>query len=105
DGKTTSGRQQALMRFVIITGVSGSGKTLALHSMEDAGYFAIDNLPPSLLPALVTFVAKSAHPRVAVNIDARSGEEFGDLPTILSAAPVDKSPVEILFIDASDEAL
>src|SRR5438034_11015957 len=91
------------MRFVVITGPSGAGKTLALHSFEDAGYYTVDNLPPRLLPALVDFCREEGRERGAVVIDTRSGPTFADLPDVLQR--LDKTQVETLFLDASDEAL
>ena len=64
------------MRFVVITGPSGAGKTLALHSFEDGGYYTADNLPPCLLPNLADFCRKTGRERCAVVVDARSGAAF-----------------------------
>ncbi len=93
------------MRFVVLTGPSGAGKTLALHSLEDAGYFTVDNLPPRLLPALVTFCEEESYERAAVVIDTRSGVAFGELPAVVAQMKLDGRPVETLFLDAGDDVL
>ena len=93
------------MRFVIITGPSGAGKTHALHSFEDAGYFASDNLPPRLLPGLLTLCQEEKRERVAVVVDTRIGENFSELPSVLAQLRSEGHPAETLYLDASDEAL
>ena len=93
------------MRFVVITGPSGAGKTLALHSFEDAGYYTVDNLPPRLLPALIAFCRSEGLERGAVVVDTRSGKAFGELPDVLEAMRGGDSDLEVLYLDASDNAL
>ena len=61
------------MQLVLITGLSGSGKSVALNALEDAGYYCVDNLPVKLLPELVTFLAQAGYSRAALSIDVRSG--------------------------------
>jgi UPF0042 nucleotide-binding protein len=93
------------MRFIVITGPSGAGKTLALHSFEDAGYYTVDNLPPRLLPALIEFCGVEGHERGAVVIDIRSGSAFDELPEVLNGLRAAQCDIETLFLDASDDAL
>src|SRR5258708_3076455 len=93
------------MRFVVITGPSGAGKTLALHSFEDAGYYAVDNLSPRLLPAVVADCKAGGRERVAVIVDLRSGAAFHALPDALQELEAQGCHVETLFLDASDESL
>ena len=93
------------MRFVVLTGPSGAGKTLALHSLEDAGYYTVDNLPPRLLPALVTFCETEGYDRGAAVIDTRSGHSFGELPAVLAKMKKGGKQVETLFLDAGDDVL
>jgi UPF0042 nucleotide-binding protein len=93
------------MRLVVITGPSGAGKTLALHSLEDAGYYAVDNLPPKLLPALADFCRSDRLMNGAVVIDTRCGPSFANLTSVLDQMKADGYQVEILYLDASDTAL
>ena len=59
------------MRLTLVSGLSGSGKSVALKALEDAGYFCVDNLPPHLIGSLVSYVATRGEPKVAVSADAR----------------------------------
>ena len=93
------------MRLVVITGPSGAGKTLALHSLEDAGYYAVDNLPPLLLPALAEFCRRDLLMPGAVVVDTRSGPAFATLTDVLEQMKAAGDPVEILYLDAGDSAL
>ncbi len=96
------------MQLVIISGRSGSGKSTALHQLEDEGYYCIDNLPASLLPALVQETSRQdfSHFRgTAVCIDARNAwKDLADFNDIVEALP-DSVQIEILFLDAQDTAL
>ena len=93
------------MRFVVVTGPSGAGKTFALHSFEDAGYYTVDNLPPRLLPALIAFCREAGHARAAVVIDARCGGAFRELPDILQSLDRAHTCVETLFLESDDAVL
>ena len=93
------------MRFVVITGPSGAGKTLALHSFEDAGYYTSDNLPPALLPALFDFCEAAGFERGAAVIDIRSGSAFAQLPAVIELLRERGSSIEVLYLDAGDETL
>ncbi|BCW95927.1 MAG: RNase adapter RapZ [Fimbriimonadales bacterium] len=90
-------------RLVIVSGVSGAGKTLALQTLEDIGYFCIDNLPPSMLGALRERVATGQ--RVAVVVDTRSGEPLEDAEQTALQMRAEGMPVEVLFLDCADEVL
>ncbi len=96
------------MQLVIISGRSGSGKSTALHQLEDEGYYCIDNLPVSLLPALVQETSRPefSHFRgTAVCIDARNAwKDLADFGDIVDALPTAVQR-EILFLDAEDSAL
>ncbi len=93
------------MRLVIISGRSGSGKTVALHALEDQGFYCIDNLPTSMLPMLVDKV-KSGEFSVAVSIDARAlADELGSFTRIYQQLQNDGFIVEVLYLDADDAAL
>lgn len=90
-------------RLVILTGVSGAGKTLALQTLEDMGYFCVDNLPPSLLETLAARVKGGQ--RVAVVVDTRSGEPLADAAQAMQRLRAQHIPVEVLFLDCADETL
>ena len=93
-------------RIVILTGMSGSGKSTAVRALEDVGYRCIDNLPVVLLPQL-TGLAELAQPdtRLALVIDAREGEMLRQAPGILARLRSEGHHVELVFFDASDESL
>jgi UPF0042 nucleotide-binding protein len=93
------------MRFIVLTGTSGAGKDTALNYFEDVGYFTIDNLPPRLLPDLAFSSAKDGHERTVAVVDARAGAAVKQLPVALELLKEQGTPVELLFLDASDETL
>ncbi|MBQ9680536.1 MAG: RNase adapter RapZ [Ruminococcus sp.] len=96
------------MEFIILTGLSGAGKTNALHAMEDSGYYCVDNLPPTLLGTfydLCETATDSRMKKVAVVADARSGEMFADIPDVLSKLRLDGKRFKILFLDAKPDVL
>ncbi|HBQ64583.1 MAG TPA: RNase adapter RapZ [Clostridiales bacterium] len=95
------------MRFVIITGMSGAGKSLAIKHMEDLGFFCVDNLPPTLLLKFAEICSQSWEKleKVAAVVDMRGGEMFNELIPNLNELRKAGYPYEILFLDASDETL
>jgi UPF0042 nucleotide-binding protein len=95
------------MRFVIITGMSGAGKSQTIKFLEDIGFFCVDNLPPALIPkfAEVCFAPGSEIDKVALGIDIRGGRLFSDLFAGLAAIKDNGYGYEILFLDASDDVL
>lgn len=95
------------MRLVIVTGMSGAGKTIALKMLEDLGFYCVDNLPIPLMEpfARLAMQKPAAHERVALGIDIRSGEELPCLKQVLQDWKQDAVPCQILFLDASDETL
>lgn len=95
------------MEFVVVTGLSGAGKTQAMHSMEDIGFFCVDNLPPALIPVFYDLCVKSegAMGRVAVVTDTRGGELFKSFFTAMETLKQEGKPYKTLFLDASDEVL
>ena len=96
------------MKLVIVTGMSGAGKTVALKMMEDMGYYCVDNLPISLIEKFAELALGSNQGlsnQVALGIDIRSGQELPLLVKILERWRTDGIPFEILFLDASDEVL
>ena len=95
------------MRFVIVTGMSGAGKSTALKMLEDMGYFCVDNLP---IPLLSRFVEMFSEPdeevkKIALGIDIRGGQDFGGLKDVLDEMDVKEIEYEILFLDAQDDVL
>lgn len=96
------------MEFVVVTGLSGAGKTQAMHSMEDIGFFCVDNLPPALIPVFYDLCVKSessSMERVAVVTDTRGGELFKSFFTAMEALKMEEKTYKILFLDASDGVL
>lgn len=94
-------------RLVVITGLSGSGKTLAADCFEDLGYFCIDNLPVALIAPFRELLQRSreAVPRVALVIDARGGAFLDRFPAILQRLRDQNAPVELLFFECSEDVL
>ena len=95
------------MRFIIVTGLSGAGKSEATKSLEDMGYFCVDNLPPTLITKFAEACSQSAGKidKVALVIDIRGGVFFNDLFQSLKELSKEQFKYEILFLDASDEVL
>ncbi|MCI5595782.1 MAG: RNase adapter RapZ [Lachnospiraceae bacterium] len=95
------------MRFVIVSGMSGAGKSIALKMLEDAGYFCVDNLPLPLLQEFARIAADKTIDvdQVAVSVDARSGQSLGRLSGELDQLDAKKIPYEILFLDADNITL
>jgi UPF0042 nucleotide-binding protein len=93
------------MRLVLITGMSGSGKSVALRLLEDIGYYCVDNLPPRFLAQLAAYLAASGHGEVAVSVDARSELSLAELPQIIDHLRNAGHDLRVLFLTASTEAL
>jgi len=91
--------------FVVVTGLSGSGKSQAVKVFEDLDYYTLDNLPPALMKTTLDVCRRGGHPRVAFVIDARSGALFAEASAALDALAADGDPPHILFFDASDDVL
>jgi RNase adapter protein RapZ len=92
------------MRIILITGISGSGKSVALNALEDAGYYCVDNLPAGFLPELAAFLSRDGQTRLAVAIDARSGASIAGLPAVIRELRT-QHQVSVLFLSASTTAL
>ncbi len=92
-------------RLLVITGLSGAGRRTAGHTLEDLGWFVVDNLPPSLLPKLIAVCRERGFERVAVVLDVRSRSEFDQLPAAFEALHQQQVVREILFLEASDEVI
>lgn len=93
------------MHIVIISGLSGSGKSIALNMLEDAGYFCVDNLPSPLLQPLIDQLGQQGYDKVAVAIDIRGGESLAMLPQQLEALRANRIAFQFLFLDAKTETV
>ncbi len=95
------------MRFVIVSGMSGAGKSTALKYLEDFGYFCVDNLPVELIPkfAEIAYDAATEVNNVAIGVDIRSGDGIRRLSDYLAELKSQGYPFEILFLDATDEVI
>lgn len=94
-----------LMRIILITGISGSGKSVGLNALEDAGYFCVDNLPPTLLRALVATRMNEGALTLAVAVDARSAVSLTELPADIQWLKEQGHDVKVLFLTAKTESL
>lgn len=92
------------MQLILVSGLSGSGKSVALKALEDAGYFAVDNLPGNLIQPLIDSV-KSRNEKVAISIDARTGETLATLPLTVAQLNAGDIDCRVVFLDANDDAL
>jgi UPF0042 nucleotide-binding protein len=95
------------LRAIVVTGLSGSGKTTALHVLEDLGFYCIDNLPVALLPRFVELWGTSMEEvrRVALGIDARERHFLHDFPRVFDELRHAGVKLEVLYLDASDDVL
>ena len=94
------------MKLVIVTGMSGAGKTIALKMLEDIGFYCVDNLPISLVDKFVQLVSEGTSiEKAALGLDIRSGEELGNLDEILENWRSSNVDVQVLFLDANDAVL
>ncbi|HEX9191932.1 MAG TPA: RNase adapter RapZ [Candidatus Deferrimicrobiaceae bacterium] len=93
--------------IVVVTGLSGAGKSTAIKVFEDLGYYCVDNLPPVLLPKIVEVVveARGEGARIALGVDVRGKEFLPYLSRVLEELREGKNAVHVLFLDAADEAL
>jgi UPF0042 nucleotide-binding protein len=93
------------MQLVLLSGVSGSGKSVALKALEDAGFFCVDNLPADLIGPLADYAMARGEQKVAISADARSRESLGSLPEIVEKERERGNDVRVIFLDANDESL
>lgn len=96
-----AGRRQ----IVFVTGISGSGKSVALHALEDAHFFCVDNLPPDLLPQFLALEQVKAQPRIAVAVDVRAVGSLPKLLPLMAQLHDENLLVRTVFLDASTDAL
>tara|TARA_R110001599_G_scaffold64023_3_gene179264 strand:+ start:928243 stop:929145 length:903 start_codon:yes stop_codon:yes gene_type:complete len=98
-------RYDGSMRIILITGISGSGKSVSINVLEDAGYFCVDNLPPSLLRALVAARMAEGAEALAVAMDMRSADSLADLPADVDWLREQGHDVRVLFLTAKTDSL
>ena len=94
----------ATQELLILTGMSGAGRSTVAHALEDLGWYVVDNLPPSLLPQLAA-QSLDTHAALAVVVDVRGGKFFDELNNALTQLKSTSTPYRLLFLDASDHAL
>jgi len=93
------------MQLILITGLSGSGKSVALNVLEDAGFYYVDNLPARLLPQTVGFLAESGHARAALSVELRNAEAIAGLPRQLEEFRARGHDVQVLFLETKTDTL
>lgn len=93
------------MQIVLVSGLSGSGKSIAIAVLEDIGYYCVDNLPLAMLQPLVDYLKEAGHARVAIAIDARSGASFSHLPRIAEALRAHGDDLRVIFLEAKTLSL
>src|SRR6266853_229072 len=93
------------MRLVLVSGMSGSGKSVTIRLLEDLGYYCIDNLPPQFLSDVCAYLSATGHPEAAVSVDARSEGPIAQLPGALSVLRSFGHDVRVLFLTASAASL
>lgn len=93
------------MRIVVVTGISGSGKSTALRALEDMGFYAIDNLPVALLGKLIALTASSDVQKLALVVDARAQGALDKVPKVLENSSALGHEVTVLFLDSDDASL
>ena len=91
--------------FIVMTGLSGAGKTLAIKVLEDLGYYTLDNVPPGLIPEALSVCERAGYEKTAFVIDVRSGPLFQDAVAVLDRLQAEGRRPHLLFFDASDEVL
>ena len=104
-GAVPASETPRLREVVLVTGISGSGKSVALHALEDAGYYCVDNLPPELLRAFLRLEHRRSERRVAIAVDVRSAASLPHLVPLLAQLRSEGVPIRSLFIDATTDSL
>jgi UPF0042 nucleotide-binding protein len=101
----TATARNAPREVVLVTGISGSGKSVALHALEDAGFFCVDNLPPELLRGFLTLENARPDRRLGIAVDVRSAGSLPHLLPLLEQLRHEGVAVQVVFLDASTDAL
>ena len=105
DAEKGAGPRSLLREIVLVTGISGSGKSVALHALEDAGFFCVDNLPPELLRDFIRLEQQRKDRRIAVAVDVRSAGSLPHLLPMLKQLRDEGISIEAVFLDATTPAL
>ncbi|MCD4484261.1 RNase adapter RapZ [Chromobacterium vaccinii] len=93
------------MRLILISGLSGSGKSVALRALEDSGFYCVDNLPATMLPEAMAMYADFGYKDIAISVDTRSGPTLGALPKVVESLKAQGIDVRLLFLEAKPETL
>lgn len=93
------------MQIALVTGLSGSGKSIALKVLEDSGYYCVDNLPVKLLPSLIDELGTTGYECVAISVDARSGKTFELLPAHIASLRASGADLRTIFLHANTDTL
>ncbi len=94
------------LHLVVVTGMSGAGRSTALRALEDLGYFCVDNIPPALIPQLVELLAKGGElSRVGLGVDVRTGSFLEGATKVLDTLTAGGHEVELLFLESHDDEL
>ncbi|MCL4471670.1 MAG: RNase adapter RapZ [Gammaproteobacteria bacterium] len=93
------------MQLILISGLSGSGKSIALNVLEDSGFYCVDNLPAQLLPNLAGFLDQAGYERIAVSVDVRSGGPLHRLPDFIAQLKAQGFDLRLLFLEAKGDTL
>lgn len=93
------------MQIVLVSGLSGSGKSIAIAVLEDIGYYCIDNLPLAMLQPMVDYLTQAGQTRIAIAIDARSGASFAQLPQIAESLRDQGADLRVIFLEAKTMSL
>lgn len=96
---------EAAPEVIILTGMSGAGRTRAAAALADQGWYVVDNLPPQMLGGLVAMVGKDPDDRLAAVVDVRAGGLFSDIEAVIDDLESRGIPVKLMFLDASDDTL
>ncbi|MGE5027015.1 MAG: RNase adapter RapZ [Betaproteobacteria bacterium] len=93
------------MQLILISGLSGSGKSIALNVLEDSGFYCVDNLPAQLLPNIAGFLNQAGHARIAISVDVRSSGTLDELPQIIGQIRGKGFDLRLLFLEAKTDTL
>ncbi len=93
------------MQVILISGLSGSGKSVAIKVLEDANFYCVDNLPTKFLPALIRSLQNAGETHIGISIDARSGETISELPKLIKELRETSMDVRVMFLEANTDEL